>query len=178
MKKLLAVLALAFAFPLPARAQTKMNLQTAVAMDFAAGAGFLFAGEEEAVFDAKALYGAFHWNGLQLPGPNVSTGIGVEIHPSTITTNGSTVNFAYRVWSLNRMDCPMSLFCGADLKIGEAAGPDGGWRTDFDMRIVTGVRVANYSKAEINLELYFLEDDRPVSAAVLVRWGSPGSNQP
>ena len=93
----------------------------------------------------------------------------VEFHPATIDVEGSVVNVDYRVWSLNRADCPSALYCGVDLKIGQ--GGDGGWVSDFDQRIVVGVAIADQPSFDVNLEIYSLEDDRPVSAAVLVRWG-------
>ena len=143
--------------------------------DFAAGIGFDFKGEEDAVFDSSSLYGAVHWNGLALPGLSATTGIAVEFHPTSITVDGSTVNVDYRIWSLNRFDCPSALYCGTDLKIGQ--GGDGGWVADFDQRIVLGVSVYQSDALAVNAEFYTLEDDRPVSFVVLVRWGSGERNQ-
>ena len=143
--------------------------------DFAAGVGFDFRGEEDAVFDANSLYGAVHWNGLKLPGPSVTTGIAVEFHPASVSVDGSVVNVDYRIWSLNRGDCPSALYCGVDLKIGQ--GGDGGWVADFDQRIVMGISVYQGDALNVNAEFYTLEDDRPVSFAVLVRWGSGERNQ-
>lgn len=142
--------------------------------DFAAGVGFDLKGEEETVFSTDAFYGAFHWNGLKIPGPSATTGLAVEFHPSTISVEGETVNVDYRIWSLNRFDCPSALFCGTDLKIGQ--GGNGGWVADFDQRIVMGVSLYQGS-VNVNAEFYMLEDDRPVSFAVLVRWGAGERNQ-
>lgn len=143
--------------------------------DFAAGVGFDLKGEEDAVFDTQSVYGSFHWNGLKLPGPSVTTGIAIEFSPSSIAVDGSTVNVDYRIWSLNRFDCPSALYCGTDLKIGE--GGDGGWVSDFDQRIVMGVSVYQSDAVNVNAEFYTLEDDRPVSFAVMVRWGAGKRNQ-
>lgn len=166
MKQLLAFL---FAFFLASSASAQFD----VAADVAAGGGFMFAGDEDSVFSADSLYAGFHWNGLQLPGPSVSSGVGIEFHPATVNVAGDTVTADYRIWSLNRTDCPAALYCGVDLKIGE--GGDGGWTADFDQRIVLGVRVARIASAVLNLEVYSLEDDRPISAFFAVRWG--GENQ-
>jgi len=165
MKRLLVLVALLFAAP---------SFAQQISYDFAAGAGFLFNGEEEQAFDAKSIYGSVHWNGLKLPGPEVSTGIGIEFHPASISIDGTLVNVDYRIWNLNRFDCPSALYCGVDLKIGE--GVDGGYRADFDQRLVVGIGIKRGDSYEVNFELYTLEDDRPVAAAVMVRFG--GSNQP
>jgi hypothetical protein len=143
--------------------------------DFAAGVGFDLRGEEQAVFDADSIYGAIHWNGLALPGLSASTGIAIEFHPTSIAVDGSTVNVDYRVWSLNRFDCPSALYCGTDLKIGQ--GGEGGWVSDFDQRIVLGISIYQSDAVNVNAEFYTLEDDRPVSVAVLVRWGAGKRNQ-
>ena len=119
MRKLLFALIL---FAVPAAAQ--------VQGDFAAGAGFDLRGDEDAVFDVKSVYGAIHWNGLKLPGPSVSTGVAIEFHPTSISVDGTLVNVDYRLWSLNRFDCPSALYCGVDLKIGQSV--DGDWLRDFD----------------------------------------------
>ena len=166
--RILALLLCLFALPAPAAAQFD------VVGDFAVGTGFMLIGEEQAAFDARSIYGAFHWNGIQLPGPEVSTGFAVEFHPATVVANGSVVNVDYRIWSLNRFNCPSALYCGTDLKIGQ--GGAGGYRGDFDQRIVLGLKVARGESFEVNAEFYTLEDDRPMSVAVMVRWG--GSNNP
>jgi len=166
MKKLLPLSLLLGLVAAPSAAQIKM--------DFAGGAGFMFSGEEDQAFDAKSLYGAFHWNGLELPGPSVSTGIGIEFHPATVVVDGTVLTVDYRVWSLNRFDCPGRLFCIADLKIGQ--GGEGGWASDFDERVGFGMLIAKQERFEINMELYFLEDDRPIAALMAIRFG--GSNQP
>ena len=165
MKKLIALIALLAA---PAYGQTVQG-------DFAAGLGFDLRGDEDLVFDASSLYGAFHWNGLKLPGPSVTTGLAVEFHPASVSVDGSVVNVAYRIWSLNRFDCPSALYCGTDLKIGQ--GGDGGWVADFDQRIVMGVSVYRSDAIFVNAEFYTLEDDRPVSFSVMVRWGPGARNQ-
>jgi hypothetical protein len=171
MKKLTFLFSLLFA----ASASAQQVSLSADFRDFAAGAGFLFNGEEAQAFDVKAIYGAFHWNGLKLPGPDVSTGIGVEFHPASISVDGTLVNVDYRLWNLNRMDCApgnTALYCGVDLKIGE--GVDGGYKADFDQRVVVGIGLFD-GDIDLNLELYMLEDDRPVAAAVMVRFGGPKS---
>ena len=170
MKKLLVLVLSLFAVPAVAQ-QVSLSADF---HDFAAGAGFLFNGEEKQAFDAKSVYGAFHWNGLKLPGPDVSTGIGVEFHPASISVDGTLVNVDYRLWNLNRMDCApgsTALYCGVDLKIGE--GVDGGYKADFDQRVVIGIGLLNRDDVDLNFELYMLEDDRPVAAAVMIRFGGP-----
>jgi hypothetical protein len=162
------LLALSLAVAAPASAQLAVNA------DFAVGGGLSMAGDEGAVFSASSLYAAVHWNGLSLPWLDSSTGIGVELKPATIALDGNVVSADYRVWSLNRVNCPKALYCGVDLKIGQ--GGDSGWAADFDQRIVVGVRLARLGAAVLNLEVYSLEDDRPVSAFLAVRWG--GENQP
>lgn len=143
--------------------------------DFAAGVGFDLRGDEDAVFDAQSLFGAIHWNGFSLPGLSATTGLSIEFHPSSISVDGSVINVDYRLWNLNRFDCPGRLFCGTDLKIGQ--GGTEGWRADFDQRIVVGISVYASDKVDANVEFYSLEDDRPVSFAILIRWGSGERNQ-
>jgi len=175
LRKTLLALAIIIGFSLFTSPRELAAQSLDVTPDFAGGVGFVFLGEEDQTFSTDALFGVFHWNGLKLPGPNVSTGVGIEFHPTTINLEGNTIaNVDYRIWSLNRFDCPAALYCGADMQIGK--GGDGGYQGDFDLRIVTGLRIAGIgdTAGEVNLEMYFLEDDRPIGVAVIVRWG--GSN--
>lgn len=168
MKRVLLALLLALGVSATSHAQISVDT------DFAVGIGFELQGEDEAVFQADSIFGALHWNGLKLPGPNTSTGLGVEFHPGTLSitedAEGNTVaNVDYRLWSLNRVSCPGATYCIADMKIGE--GGEGGWRNDFDLRTGIGIEFAKWGTSRWATEIYFLEDDRPVSFMLTVRWG-------
>jgi hypothetical protein len=143
-------------------------------LDLAVGAGFMFLGEEEETFQLDSTFAALHWNGLSLPGPETSTGVGFEFHPATVQIDGELFLVDWRLWSLNRFNCPSSLYCGFDMRVAE--GGRGGSRWAWDQRIVVGVSLYDGGSTDVNFEFYLLEDDRPIAMTILVRWG--GSNQP
>ena len=150
--------------------------------DFAFGLGFEFNQDEGASFRRDNVFAAIHWNGFKLPWLGDSTGLGVEFHPGSFAISEidgePLVNVDYRLWSLNRFDCPAALYCGTDLKIGE--GGEGGWRNDFDQRIVMGIELGDVWKEgmSLNFEFYFLEDDRPISGMLVLRWGQASETKP
>lgn len=142
-------LALIFALMLaqPAQAQTKiLELKPS---DFAVGGGSMF-GEESTTFSLDAAFAAVHWNGIALFG-EASTGVGIEIHPATIISDGNMVQFLdnvdWRLWSLNRIEMSALqlpgeiwelMYLGSDLLVAEGGGND--YTGGFDARFVYGLK--------------------------------------
>lgn len=126
----------------------------------AVGGGSAF-GEEEETFDTSALFGSVQWHGLKLP-MNSSTGVCLEIgvKPSDEGEN----RLPFTLWSLNRTEIVGDFYAGTDLKILENS------QTDFDLRIVTGTLLSTIGEGKLVLEVYSLEEDRPISFAVLYRF--------
>ena len=126
----------------------------------AVGGGSLF-GEENQAFNTNTIFGAVHWRGLKLP-MNSSTGIGIEI--SVKPSLEGERELVYTMWSLNRADIIGDFYAGTDMKIlEEGAG-------NFDMRIVTGMLLGKINEGELALEVYSLEENRPISFAIFWRF--------
>ena len=130
---------------------------------FAVGFGSFF-GEEDVAFNPDALFAAIHWYGLSLPLPEGSTGIGVELGYGTLEGNTS-----YSLWNLNRMDIvPKRIFGGLDMKFAQSAG--GTFTADFDARMVVGAWLGKVGKGNFALEIYSLEENRPIAFLVKYRF--------
>ncbi len=127
--------------------------------DFAVGWGTMF-GEEDETFSQAAQFAAVHANLLGLNKVfDLQTGVGVEVQ------FGGALE--YTVWSLNRATVPKTenMYAGSDLKLIQSSD-DGGASRDFDMRLVTGY-VTAVGPGELRMEVYFLEENRPVAFALL-----------
>ncbi len=127
--------------------------------DFAVGWGTMF-GEEDQTFSRNAQFGAVHANLLGLNKLfDLQTGVAAEVQ------FGGALE--YTIWSLNRATVPKTenMYAGSDLKLIQSSD-DGGASRDFDMRLVTGY-VTQVGRGEIRMEVYFLEENRPVAFALL-----------
>ncbi len=152
MKKLVVFLSLFLLSVVPLRAQTLTG-------DVAVGGGGLF-GEEDQTFNRESLFIAAHWSGVDLP-LNVGSGLGIEVS----FPGQEELSVAYSLWSLNRVDISDNLYTGTDIRISKQNG------TDFDLRIVVGFNVTiPRTDSRFSVELYSLEDERPIAFAVLYRF--------
>jgi len=126
----------------------------------AVGGGSLF-GEEVQTFSTNTLFGAVHWQGLKLP-LNISTGIGVEFSVKPALEGGNEL--VYTIWNLIRAKISERFYAGTDAKLlEEGAG-------NFDQRIVTGMILGKIRDHELALEVYSLEENRPISFAIFYRF--------
>lgn len=171
MKRLSILLALVFAASI-AQAQTKiLQLEP---MNFAVGGGSMF-GEESDLFSFDSAFASVQWNGIALFGPIASTGIGVELHPASILSDGDSVqsigNADWRFWSLNRLEMSAlqlpgefwdDMYLGGDLLLAEG-GTD--YSGDFSARFVYGLR-----EGPVQFEVYMFEKYRPISFAFMYRF--------
>lgn len=150
----LVLFVLSFFAHAPAVAQ-ELVLKDALAF----GGGSVF-GEEGETFDTSALFGSVQWRGLKLP-LNSSTGIGLEISSKPDELGESKLTLT--VWSLSRADIVGGIYAGTDLKIMENT------RSNFDLRVVAGTLLGKIKGGELALEIYSLEEDRPISFALFYR---------
>lgn len=112
------------------------------------GGGSFFA-DEDTTFSINSFSATVQWQGLSLPG-GVNAGVGLEGSKETFT-----------LWSLNRRKIAGSAYGGMDMKI-FAYG-----KADYDLRIVTGTVLSNIGRGKLVLEVYALEENRPLSFAFL-----------
>lgn len=134
--------------------------------EFGAGIGSFFA-EEGQTFDAEALFGAVHWYAVSIPiGNETSSGVGLELGFNGDPEAESAV--AYSLWSLNRTNVLGLMYGGSDMKIGESVG--GRYRYDFDLRLVVGTFLAKVGPGDLAVEVYSLEENRPISFAIIYRF--------
>lgn len=127
--------------------------------DFAVGWGTEL-GEEDQTFSRDAQFATVHANLLGLNKIfDLQTGVGVEVQ------FGGALE--YTVWSLNRATVPgtENMYAGSDLKLIQSSD-DGGASRDFDMRLVTGY-VMKVGSGELRMEVYGLEENRPIAFALL-----------
>jgi len=162
MKKVLmaAVVALAFLTG-SAFAQDIDNDKSLFALDVSAAAawGSSFA-EEDDTLSQDAQFGAAHVDVLAVDLFDSTSGVGLEV-----AFGG---DLEYTVWSLNRAVVPGTgnrVYAGSDLKLIQSA-EDGGAEGDFDLRLVTGYHLAEVGPGQLSVELYFIEENRPVSFAL------------
>ena len=133
----------------PLQAQTFEN-------DFALGGGGFF-GEEEQTFNRDSLFVAVHWSGIELP-LNAGSGLGIEF----MFPEQPGVQAVYTLWSLNRINVSDGFYTGTDMRISKETNPD------FAMRLVVGVKIAiTQNNSKLSIEIYTLEDERPIAFAVL-----------
>lgn len=129
--------------------------------DFAVGYGSLL-GEEGETFDQSAQFVAAHADLLSVNLFDSTSGVGVEVQL------GSD-QLQYQVWSLNRAVVPGTngrLYGGSDLKLLQSTN-EGGADANFDVRIVTGYRLANIGPGQLRFEMRFIEENRPMAFALL-----------
>lgn len=152
MRNLIICLVLLLLSVVPLQAQTLTG-------DVAVGGGGLF-GEEDQTFDRESLFIAAHWSGVDLP-LNVGSGLGIEVS----FPGQEELSVVYSLWSLNRVDISDNLYTGTDMRISKQNG------TDFDLRIVVGFNVAiPRTDSMLSVEIYSLEDERPIAFAVLYQF--------
>lgn len=128
--------------------------------NLSAGGGSIFA-EEDETFDASALFGAVQWRGVKLP-LNTSTGIGVEFS-AELDAEGER-GLICRMWNLVRVKISERLYAGTDTKFVENR------KTDFDSRIVTGILLGTIGGNELVLEIYSLDENKPIYFAAFYRF--------
>lgn len=130
-------------------------------LDLAAGTSFSLVGEDTDTFKFDNVAGLVHANVLGVEFLDVTSGVGLEVN------FGGEVE--YTVWSLNRAVIPGTnnrLYAGTDLKVLQSDGLRGA-EGDFDLRLVSGTNLGNVGPGELKFELYFIEENRPISFAVL-----------
>ena len=128
--------------------------------DLSAGWGSVFA-EEEETFSRDAQYATVQADILGVDLFDATSGVGLEVQFGG--------ELEYTVWSLNRATVPGTgerMYAGSDLKLIQSAD-DGGAEGDFDLRIVTGYRLAEVGPGQVSFELYFIEEDTPIGFALL-----------
>lgn len=127
--------------------------------DLALGWGSHFA-EEDEMFSQNAQFVVVHVDVLDVDLFNTTSGVGLEV-----PLGG---DFEYAVWSLNRAPVPGTnnrMYAGSDFKLIQST-ENGGAEGDFDMRLVTGYRLADVGPGQLLAELYLIEENRPVSFAL------------
>lgn len=152
MKRLLIVLVLMLAFAWP----TKVQAQVIPGIDdLSVGGGSYFADEDE-TFDTDALFLAAQLDGFDLP-MGANTGVGVEVRfPSR-----EGLSVAYTVWSLNRIKVG-PIYTGTDLKIWSGNNVNK-HKWNFDARIVVAAPLGKIKGYDLSLEIYSLEENRPIA---------------
>lgn len=129
--------------------------------DFAVGYGSML-GEEGETFSQDAQFVAGHLDVLSVNLFDSTSGVGVEVQLGSDTLQ-------YQVWSLNRATVPGTngrLYGGSDLKLLQSTN-EGGADANFDVRIVTGYRLANIGPGQLRFEMRFIEENRPMAFALL-----------
>jgi len=137
--------------------------QGVLRLDMAAGVNTGLTGEEE-TFSFDGLSGLFHADLLGVDFMDATSGIGLE------ASFGGELE--YTIWSLNRASIPgtgSTLYGGTDLKLFQSDNAEG-LNRNFDLRVVTGTRVGKIGPGNLRFEVYFIEENRPVSFAVLYGW--------
>ena len=145
------------------------------------GGGMIGAGGMISSWDA--VFAAVQWHGVQLFADNMTTGVGIEIHPAAVFSykEGQTLTqfvdvVDWRLWSLNRMKMSAlqlpgevweSIYIGSDLLIEEGGSTD--FTGGFTARMVFGVQ-EEAGPGWIDLEIYMFEKYRPVSFSVFYRY--------
>lgn len=132
-----------------------------VGADFTAGYGSFFA-EEDETFAQDSQFIAGHVDILGVDLFDSTAGVGVEVQLGT-------EQLQYQVWSLNRAVVPGTsgrIYGGADAKVLQSTN-EGGASADFDVRLVTGYRLADIGPGQLRFELRFIEENRPVAFALL-----------
>jgi hypothetical protein len=140
-------------------------------------------GDNGIIASWDSAFATVQWHGVSMFADNVTTGIGVEIHPAAVwseTQDGFRLQYVedvdWRLWSMNRVKMSAlqipggvweSMFIGTDLLIQEGGSTD--FTGDFHARLVYGVK-EKAGPGWVELEIYMFEKYRPVSFAVLYRY--------
>lgn len=149
--------------------------------NFNLAAGTIFSiGEDDETFSFDGMAGLLHVDVIGFDFMDATSGIGLEVN-----YNGMV---QYTVWSLNRLNVPGSndlLYAGSDFKLLQSTTclgelglnlqslphcENAGIDLDFDVRLVTGTRVGKIGPGNLKFEFYFIEENRPISFAVLYDW--------
>ncbi len=144
----------------------------------AGGIGSFFS-EEAITFDTKALFIPIQFHGVGLPfiKQGTSTGVALELHPTSVAYGSSGPFFGsdYRLWSITRMPIsavplsklqsgtPSRTFLGADILIDEG-GED--YTGEFEVRFVIGGDLGVLGPGNIVLEIYSFQKDIPIAFAI------------
>lgn len=189
MRFITLVLALTVGFSAPLFAQDDENKEVNEGnmllnrLSFGGGAFF---GEEDETFDRNSFFGAVHAALYDYPKVEGRSGVGIELsYPSA--------GFAFSLWNLNRVDVPgiPGMYGGGDMKFGDYTSDGGfnrppgmdsvcpglpgcdqfednsGYSSDFDFRVVVGYRLGNIGSRELRLEVYTLEESKPIAFAFI-----------
>lgn len=143
--------------------------QEAVIIDinYTAGASFSIADDENGnkAVDFSAVTGLFHVDILEFNFMDATSGVSLE-------AMYANKDFNYAVWSLNRVSVPGSkdrVYAGTDLKLLQS-DENNGPTADFDVRIIAGTRIGKIGPGALKFESYFIEENIPISFAVLYDW--------
>jgi hypothetical protein len=146
----------------------------------AGGIGSFFY-EESVTFDTKAMFVPIQFHGVGLPfiKSGTSTGLGVEVHPGSVSfdENGfiNVRQVDYRLWSITRMPVsaipwsklrsgtPSRTFVGTDILLDEG-GED--YTEAFEARFVIGGDLGVIGPGNLVLEVYSFQRDIPIAFAV------------
>lgn len=127
---------------------------------FAVGGGSFF-GEEEETFSEDALFVSAQWHGLDIPKTpealDTASGVAIELGKSSLASGLDDI--VVRLWSINRMQAG-NFVTGFDMKLTDADG------FDFDKRITVGYLL----HPSVILEVYSLEEQRPIAWALMYRF--------
>lgn len=164
MKKLLTTIAFLMLAAV-ASAQEPKEPAVSFGLHLAAGGGFNF-GEEDQAFDASSFYAAVQADAVEFDLFNATSGLGLELN---FSGPGTT---RYSLWSLNRADVPgvKGVYGGADMKIAQNGEGGEGFAADFDTRIVTGYRFGKAGPGDLRMEVYAIEENKPIRVAFLYGW--------
>lgn len=137
-------------------------------LTFAAGWGSMFA-DENTTLSKEGMYATVRADLLGVDLFDATSGLGLQV-----AFGG---DYEYQVWSLNRAVLPGmegAVYAGSDLKLFQSTAfasdqpaAEAGVKGDFDLRLVTGVHLGRLGPGGLSLELYFIEENRPVSFALV-----------
>ena len=146
------------------------------------GAGSML-GDEGTTFSWEGFFGAIHWHGVEIMNRQITSGVGIEIHPAAVfsfTENNISIQQVdavdFRVWSLNRLNMSVfqlpgdvweELYIGSDFLIVEGGSTD--FTGDFTARFVFGAS-EKAGPGWLDLEIYMFEKYRPISFSILYRY--------
>jgi hypothetical protein len=171
-------LALCFLLAQPVQAQTIKVEPTQISV----GGGAML-GDNGIIASWDSAFAAVQWHGVAMFSQNVTTGVGIEIHPAAVLSMNEDGVFVqaidqvdWRLWSMNRVKMSAlqipgqlweSMFVGTDLLIREGGSTD--FTGGFSARLVYGVK-EKAGPGWIEMEIYMFEKYRPVSFAFLYRY--------
>lgn len=140
-------------------------------------------GDNGIIASWDSAFAAIHWHGVEMFAANVTSGVGIEIHPAAVVSGWEEGVFVqaidqvdWRIWSLNRVKVSAlqipgsiweSMFIGTDLLIQEGGSKD--HTGAFTARLAFGVK-EKAGPGWIDLEIYMFEKYRPVSFALFYRY--------